>query len=112
MRFAYRDFYGLDIWVFSFFIQFLCKTNPLKRRNHVWWSEGSMVNERKEQAQGSSEQIKCISVRVFISIEFLWETSNSYCNGADILSGVFINKSYKLSDSSMYSVLLKSMGTC
>lgn len=70
------------------------------------------VNERKEQAQGSSEQIKCISVRVFISIEFLWETSDSYCNGADILSGVFINKSYKLPDSSKYSVLLKSMGTC
>lgn len=70
-----------------------------------------MVNERKEQAQGSSEKNKWISVRVFMSTEFLWETSDSYCNGADILSVVIINKkSYKLLGWSTDSVLLKSMG--
>lgn len=70
-----------------------------------------VVNERKEQAQGSSEQNKWVSVRGFISTEFLWATSDSYCSGADILSVVIINeKSYKLLGWNTDPVLLKSMG--
>jgi len=69
-----------------------------------------MVDGRKEQAQGSSEQ-KWNSVRGFISTEFLWATRDSYYNGVDTLSFVIINKkSYKLLGWSTDSVLLKSMG--
>lgn len=112
MRFDFRDFDGVDIlggfYIYHFCIQI--RKYP-ERRNHVWSRERRMVNERKEQAQGSSEQNKWISVRGFISTEFLWATSDSYCSGADILSVVIINKkSYKLLGWNTDTVLLKSMG--
>lgn len=66
-----------------------------------------MVNEGKEQAQGSREHSKWISVRGFISTEFLWATSDCYCSGDDVLSVVIINKkSYKLYGWSTDSALL------
>lgn len=55
---------------FNINLIFVFKKGP-ERRNHVLSRERRVVNERKEQAQGSSEQNKWVSVRGFISTEFL-----------------------------------------